>query len=79
MTPIPLNGKFRVELVALLEKTIEPVSRPLAVGEKVTEKLMLLPAPIVAGVLMPLMLKPALDETCEIVMLVLPEFTRVAA
>ena len=49
--PVPLRGMDKLGFVASLVTTIEPLAEPVAVGAKVTVKLVLAPEASVRGVL----------------------------
>ena len=58
VTPVPDRAMLKEEFVALLTIATLPVELAAVWGAKLTEKLALCPAGMVAGVVKPLMLKP---------------------
>ena len=77
-TPVPLSAIARGELGELLVITTEPLTAPAAVGAKVMLNVILPPALIVNGALIPETPNPApVNVTCEIVAAAVPEFESV--
>ena len=58
-TAVPVRETITGEFGALLARETEPVAAPAAVGANTTLKMEFPPAPIVNGVVNPVMLKPA--------------------
>lgn len=58
VTPVPERATLNEELEALLVRATFPVALPAAFGAKVTAKLAVCPAAIVAGMLIPLIANP---------------------
>jgi hypothetical protein len=58
-TPVPAKEIVNGELGALLTSETEPLAAPADVGVKTALKVDFPPAPIVSGVVRPVMLKPA--------------------
>ena len=61
VTPVPDKPMFSEALLALLTMATFPVALPAVFGAKLTEKLALCPAAIVAGAAKPVMVKPVPD------------------
>jgi hypothetical protein len=78
--PVPESGTFRAGLDAVDVMAKLPLTLPPDVGENVTLKLTLWPAPKVIGKLKPLALNPEpVALTAEIVTLAPPELVRISA
>jgi hypothetical protein len=76
-TPVPLREIERGELGALLTRVIDPVTLPAALGPNTALNVAFLPAAIVSGAVIPVVLKPApVTVTEEIVTVALPPFVR---
>lgn len=77
-TPVPLNGIDIDGLGELFASMIEPDTAPAVVGAKTALNVVLLPAPIVSGALMPEILNPVpVTLTDEMVRLADPPFDTV--
>src|SRR5271156_2008625 len=76
-TPVPLREIVSGELGALLTSVIDPVTLPAVLGPNTALNVAALPAAIVTGAVIPVMLKPA-PETVneEIVTVALPPLVR---
>jgi hypothetical protein len=76
-TPVPLKEMASGELGALLTRVIVPVTLPAVFGPNTALNVAALPAPIVTGAVMPVVLKPApVTVTEETVTDALPPFVR---
>jgi hypothetical protein len=76
-TTVPLNPIESDEVEAVLVSETEPLTAPTETGERTTLNVILLPAPIVAGSVNPLMLKLAPETlAAEIVAVAVPLFVR---
>jgi len=76
-TPVPLKEMGSGELGALLIRVIVPVTLPSVFGPNTALNVAALPAPMVTGAVMPVVLKPApVTVTEEIVTDALPPFVR---
>jgi hypothetical protein len=76
-TPVPLREIVSGELGALLTSVTEPVTLPAVLGPNTALKVVDLPARIVTGAVIPVVLKPApVTLTDEIVTVALPPFVR---
>lgn len=79
VTAVPDNGMVRFGFEAVEAIVTLPLILPADTGVNVTVKVALWPAVSVAGVVIPLRLKPVpLIPTCEIVMLEAPVFVNVS-
>ena len=76
--PVPLREIVVGELGALLSSVIDPVTVPAALGPNTALNVVALPAAMVTGAVIPVVLKPAPETvTEEIVTVALPPFVRV--
>jgi hypothetical protein len=76
-TPVPLSEIVVGELGALLTSVIDPVTLPAALGPNTALNVAALPAPMVTGAVIPVVLNPApVTVTEEIVTVALPPFVR---
>lgn len=76
-TPVPLRVIVSGELGALLTSFTDPVTLPAALGANTASNVVELPAAMVTGVVMPVVLKPVpVTVTDEIVTAALPPFVR---
>jgi hypothetical protein len=76
-SPVPLSAMARGEFGALLLSDIEPLTAPAAVGANTALNVADLPAAILNGALMPVVLKPApATVIAEIVTVALPPLVR---
>lgn len=76
-TPVPLREIVVGELGALLTSVIDPVTLPAALGPNTALNVAALPAPMVSGVAIPVVLNPAPDTVKEeIVTVAVPLFVR---
>ena len=76
-SPVPLSAIASGEFGALLVRFTEPLTAPAVVGAKTALKVADLPAAILSGVLMPIVLKPEpVTVTPEIVTVALPPLVR---
>lgn len=79
VVPVPARGIVSVGFVPFDVTVTEPLALVAVSGEKVTVKVAVCPAATVAGVVIPLRLKPVpLTATCEIVTLVPPVLVKVS-
>jgi hypothetical protein len=77
-TPVPLREIVSGEFGALLTSVTDPVTLPAALGPNTALNVALLPAPIVTGAVIPVVLNPAPETaTEEIVTVALPPFVSV--
>jgi hypothetical protein len=76
-TPVPLREIVSGELGALLASVIDPVTPPAALGPNTALNVAALPAAMVSGAVIPVVLKPAPEAvTEEIVTVAPPPFVR---
>jgi len=76
-TPVPLREIVISEVGALLTSVIEPVTLPAVLGPNTALNVAALPDPMVNGVVIPVVLKPAPETvTEEIVTVAVPPFVR---
>jgi hypothetical protein len=76
-TPVPLSEIVVGELGALLTSCIDPVTLPAALGPNTASNVAALPAAMVTGAVIPVVLKPVPETvTEEIVTVALPPFVR---
>jgi len=77
-TPVPLREIVSGEFGALLTSITDPVTLPAALGPNTRLNVVVLPAPIVTGAVIPVVLNPAPETvTEEIVTVALPPFVSV--
>jgi hypothetical protein len=76
-TPVPLSEIVVGELGALLTSVMDPVTLPAALGPNTALNVAALPAAIVTGAVIPVVLKPAPETVSdEIVTVAVPPFVR---